>query len=38
MTQIELGSRLTSIGRGLAELPPHQATLLGAAIVRRAKP
>jgi ADP-ribose pyrophosphatase YjhB (NUDIX family) len=38
MTQIELGSRLTSIRRALADLPAHQATLLGAAVVRRAKP
>jgi 8-oxo-dGTP pyrophosphatase MutT (NUDIX family) len=38
MTQIELGSRLTPIRRALAELPDHQATLLRAAIARRALP
>jgi ADP-ribose pyrophosphatase YjhB (NUDIX family) len=38
MTQIELGSRLTAIRRALVELPARQATLLGAAVVRRAQP
>ncbi|MEJ0065462.1 MAG: NUDIX domain-containing protein [Caulobacteraceae bacterium] len=38
MTQIELGSRLISIRRALAALPAHQATLLSAAIARRAQP
>lgn len=38
MTQIELGSRLTSIRRALAELPAYQATLLGAAVARRREP
>jgi ADP-ribose pyrophosphatase YjhB (NUDIX family) len=37
MTQIELGSRLTSISRALAELPGRQAILLSAAIAHRAQ-
>ncbi len=37
-TQIELGSRLTSFRRALAELPDRQTTLLRAAILRRARP
>lgn len=37
MTQIELGSRLTSIRRAFYELPDRQATLLRAAIARRAQ-
>ena len=38
MTQIELGSRLTPIRRALDQLPDHQATLLRAAVARRAAP
>jgi ADP-ribose pyrophosphatase YjhB (NUDIX family) len=38
MTQIELGSRLSPIRRAPAELPPYQATLLAAAVARRALP
>jgi ADP-ribose pyrophosphatase YjhB (NUDIX family) len=38
MTQIETGSRLTSIRRALAELRPDQTTLLRAAVARRAQP
>jgi 8-oxo-dGTP pyrophosphatase MutT (NUDIX family) len=35
MTQIERGARLTPIEHALAELPPHQALLLLAAVKRR---
>jgi ADP-ribose pyrophosphatase YjhB (NUDIX family) len=38
MTQIEMGSRLTPIRRALAELADDEATLLRAAIERRARP
>jgi 8-oxo-dGTP pyrophosphatase MutT (NUDIX family) len=37
-TQIETGSRLTSIRRALIDLRPDQSALLRAAIVRRAQP
>jgi ADP-ribose pyrophosphatase YjhB (NUDIX family) len=37
-TQIETGSRLTSIRRALTDLRPDQAALLRAAVVRRAAP
>jgi ADP-ribose pyrophosphatase YjhB (NUDIX family) len=37
MRQIEVGSRLTPIGRALAELPDDEAVLLRAAIDRRAR-
>jgi 8-oxo-dGTP pyrophosphatase MutT (NUDIX family) len=37
MTQIELGSRLTPIGRALTELPADEASLLKAAFARRAE-
>jgi len=38
MTQIETGSRLTPIGRALAELREDQSALLRAAIARRSQP
>lgn len=38
MTQVETGSRLTSVRRALAELGDHEAALLRAAIERRAQP
>jgi 8-oxo-dGTP pyrophosphatase MutT (NUDIX family) len=38
MTQIEIGSRLTSIRRAMAELRADQAALLRAAVERRARP
>jgi ADP-ribose pyrophosphatase YjhB (NUDIX family) len=38
MTQIEIGSRLTSIRRALVDLRSDQSALLRAAIVRRAQP
>jgi 8-oxo-dGTP pyrophosphatase MutT (NUDIX family) len=38
MTQIETGSRLTSIRRAVADLRPDQSALLNAAIVRRGRP
>jgi 8-oxo-dGTP pyrophosphatase MutT (NUDIX family) len=38
MDQIEIGSRLTPIRRALAELADDEATLLRAAIERRAQP
>jgi ADP-ribose pyrophosphatase YjhB (NUDIX family) len=36
-TQLEAGSRLTSVGRALATLEAHQAVLLRAAVARRAE-
>lgn len=38
MTQIEVGSRLTPIGRAFAALREDQASLLRAAIARRGRP
>jgi ADP-ribose pyrophosphatase YjhB (NUDIX family) len=38
MSQIEVGSRLTPIRRALAELTDDEATLLRAAVARRARP
>lgn len=37
MTQIEVGSRLTPIGRAFAELRDNEAALLRAAVARRAR-
>ena len=37
-TQIEVGSRLTPIRRALEELAEDEATLLRAAVERRARP